>query len=137
MSTKYLSGRKKFVNEETGETIEGLVKVESIERDQFDIVYLMRFCDIFETIGGKKYKILKYLLSHRNSENIVIATQRKIAKETECALRTVQETIKILKEANIIKINTGVIIINPHVIVHGSKKKEDWIFTKFVSFDNN
>lgn len=136
MSVKYISDRKKFINEETGELIEGMVKVEHVERDQFDIIYLMRFCDIFETIGGKKYSILKYLLMHRSLENTVIATQREIAKECNCSVTTVTETLKILKNAKVINIRTGAIIFNPQVIVNGSKQKEDWIFTKFVSFSN-
>lgn len=135
MSTKYISGRKKFINEETGETIEGMVKIEHIEREQFDIIYLMKFCDIFESIGGKKYLILKYLLVHRSLENTIIATQREIAKECNCSVTTVTETLKILKNAGIINIRTGAIIFNPHIIVNGTKKKEDWIFTKFISFD--
>lgn len=134
-NNKYIADRQTFINKETGEEVSGLLKIEPVERDKFDIIYLMRFADIFDLLGGVRYKILKYLLTHRSSENTLIITQRQLAKEVGCSLPSVTETLGKLKEANIIKTVTGAIIINPQVLVHGSKKKEDWIFTKFVSFD--
>lgn len=137
MADKYVSDRKTFVDPETGNTVSGMMKLVPCERENFDIIYLLNFCDLFDIIGGKKYKILKYLLTHRNSENIVLATTREIAEETETSTNTVTKVIRILKSYNVIATRTGAIIINPQFIVHGSKKKEDWIFTKFVEIRDN
>ena len=132
MSEKYIAERQTFVNTETGTQIHGLLKVVECDRNNFDILYLMNFCNIFDEIGGKKYEVLKYLLCNRTSENMVITTIRELAEKTGTSTNTVTKTLKALKKANAISTRTGVIIINPKMIVHGGKKKEDWIFTKFI-----
>lgn len=132
MSEKFITERQTFVNQETGTQIHGLLKVVECDRNNFDILYLMNFCDIFDEIGGKRYEVLKYLLCNRNSENMVVTTTRELAEKTNTSINTVTKTLKALKKADAISTRTGVIIINPKVIIHGSKKKEDWIFTKFI-----
>lgn len=137
MSEKYITDRQTFVNQDTGTKINGLVKIVECDRDNFDILYLMSFANIFDEIGGKKYEILKYILCHRNSENMVIITTRELAEKTKTSTNTVTKTLNALKKANAITTKTGVIMVNPKMIVHGGKKKEDWIFTKFVEMQNN
>lgn len=132
MSEKYISDRQTFVNKETGKEINGLMKIVECERDNFDIVYIMNFCNLFDVIGGKKYQILKYLLQNRNTENQIIITTRELSEKLNISRDTVLRTLNILKKCGVITTRTGVIRINPKVIVHGSRKKEDWIFTKFI-----
>lgn len=136
MSSKYYTNRQTFINEATGEKVSGMMKIESIDRNNFDIVYIMQFCDIFDALGGQKYKILKWLLQNRNSENLVLFTQQELASELGCSRQTVSETLKILKRCGIITSRLGAIRFNPQVLVHGSKNKENWIFTKFVEEQN-
>lgn len=132
MSEKYISDTQTFVNKETGKEVSGLIKVVECERDNFDIVYIMNFCDLFDVIGGKKYQILKYLLKNRNSENQIIITNRELAEAADVSIYTVTQTLNVLKKCGVITTKTGVIRINPKVIFHGGAKKENWIFTKFV-----
>lgn len=132
MADKYISDRQTFVNKETGEEITGLQKIVECERNDFDIIYIMKFCDLFDVIGGKKYQILKYLLQNRNTENQIITTTRELSEKLKISRDTVIRTLNILKKCGIITTRIGVIRLNPKVIIHGSRKKEDWIFTKFV-----
>lgn len=132
MPKKYVSDRQTFVNKETGQEVSALVKVVECDRDNFDIVYIMNFCNLFDMIGGKKYQILKYLLQHRNSENQIIITTTELSEELNISRDTVSKTLGILKKYGVITTKTGVIRINPQVIVHGDKRKENWIFTKFI-----
>lgn len=132
MFKKYTSDREIFVIKKTGKEVSGLMKVVECDRENFDIVYIMNFCNLFDMIGGKKYRILKYLLQNRNSDNQVIVTNRELAEGADVSVSTVTQTLKILKSFGVITTRTSVIKINPKVIVHGSAKKEDWIFTKFI-----
>lgn len=132
MSRNTASERQTFVDKETGREVSGLMKVVECDRDNFDIVYIMNFCNLFDMIGGKKYQILKYLLQNRNSENQVIITTTELSQALNISRDTVSRTLNILKKYGVITTKTGVIRINPKVIMHGSVKKEDWIFTKFV-----
>lgn len=125
--------RQTFVNKETGEEIHAHVNIARCGQEDFDIIYIMNFGNLFDLFGGKKYRILKYLLQNRNAENQVIATTSELAESSGVSRSTVIATLKVLKECGIITTKTGVIMINPQVIAHGNAKKEDWIFTKFVA----
>lgn len=124
-----------WVNKETGEEIEGYLSVKRTERSNFEIVYFSYLFDLFDKLGGKRLKILKYILENKGYDNVLVITVRELAKITNTSTYTVNQTLKILKEAKIINARTGAIIVNSKFTVKGSKAKEEWIFQKFEIFD--
>ncbi len=73
---------------------------------------------MLEKIGRKKLKIVNYILDkvHINN-NTKKATKREIAKATGKSQQTVITTLKILEEGNIIKRKTGVLMLNPELLI--------------------
>jgi len=120
-----------------GEPILADTVVKKVNRIGFEITYLTYFLDLFDKLGGKKYIILRYLLEHKNSENIVIATIRDLANKTNTSTKTVSDTIKLLKEAGLIKCRTGVIMIIPKLAHKGTDRREAYLMQRFEAFDDD
>lgn len=135
MAEAFLPRKGTWVNEETGERVTGFMSLTRVERKDFDIVYFAYLFDLFDKLGGKKFQVLKYILANKSSDNILVITIKELAKAVDVSTRTVNETLKLLKEAEIIKTRIGAIIVNSRFIVHGSMAKEQWIFHRFEIFD--
>lgn len=130
-----LEEREEWVNTKTGETIQADKIVTKVERSGFEITYLLYIFNLFNELGGQKYKVVEYILKNKNAENTVIITQRELSKKTKVSINTVTETIKILKEAELIQTRPGVIMIHPKIAHKGSSNKERHLLQKFEVFD--
>ena len=95
--------------------------------------WMMNLMVAMDAIGNDKVRVMTWLLTNKNSENQIIATQEKIAKEVKVCKRTVLETIKALTEAKAIKkVVNGVYMINPDIAAYGSSKKRDGLILRFT-----
>jgi len=127
-------GTQNYINQDTGEIIETLVIEKNVEQDfNFHKVWINDLMNIFELIGTKRIKIINYLLKEVNDKNnIVFFTQRKLSKELDISLVTINETIKILVENNFMKqIQRGVYQINPDIIIKGNSTKRKNLLIKY------
>jgi len=127
-------GTQNYINQDTGEIVETLVIEKNIEQDfNFHKVWINDLMNIFELIGTKRIKIINYLLKEVNDKNnIVFFTQRKLSKELDISLVTINETIKILVENNFMKqIQRGVYQINPDIIIKGNSTKRKNLLIKY------
>ncbi len=130
-------GRDVWVNQRTGETIEADQVVKKVSRSGFEITYLAHLFDLFDQLGGQKYKVFKYIIKNKNSENQLIITTRELAKKTKTSLPTVSATLKLLREANLIEQRTGAIMVHPQLAHRGSGRKEAYLLQKFATFEVN
>ncbi len=128
-------GQDIWENRRTGEVITADQVVTKTERQGFEITYLMYFFDLFNELGGQKYKVVKYILQNKNSENQLIITQRELAKKCKVGINTVTETVKILKDAGLIETRTGAIMINPKLAHRGGSGTEKYLLHKFTTFE--
>ena len=135
MLEKQIPQKGTWVNVETGQKVSGYLSLTRVERKDFDIVYFSYLFDLFDKLGGKKFQVLKYILANKTNDNTLIITVRELAKASNTSTRTVNDTLKMLREAGIIKTRLGAIILNSRFTVRGSKAKEEWIFHKFEIFD--
>ena len=117
-------GKQDYINQETG-LVETFNVVSEKDVDfNFQKIWLGHLLDSLEIIGNKKIAVLNYLLAKKNSDNVIIGTQRVIAKESGVSLPTVNDTLKALIEINAIKkISTGVHMLNPDIIFKGNNNK--------------
>lgn len=132
-----LQEREQWVNTKTGETIEADKIVTKVERTGFEITYLMYLFNLFNELGGQKYKVVEYILKNKNAENTLIITQRELAKKADVGINTVSETIKILKEAQLITTRSGAIMIHPKIAHRGKVAKERHLIHKFETFNDD
>lgn len=119
-----------------GEPIEAEQIVKKVPRNGFEITYLAYFCDLFDKLGGRKYTVFKYIIEHKNSDNQLIITIRELAEKTNTSTKTVNDTIKLLKEAGLISTRTGAIMLLPKLAHRGSDRKEAYLMQKFEAFEN-
>lgn len=129
-------GKETFANTETGEVIE----VDKLYRTQssgnFVKAYIVQMVSMLDAIGGKKLKIVNYILDNVHlSNNTLIATTREIAQETNTSLQTVTTTLKVLEEGNIIKRRTGAIMLNPELLMRGDDNKQKYLLIEFGKFN--
>lgn len=128
-------GKEQWVNTKTGEIIE-VDKVEKlVKRNNFMITYMTYMLDLFELLGTKKMKLVKYLLENMDKgNNIIVKTTRELAEETGISKPVIIETLKLLETNGPIVRKTGVIMLNPKLIHRGSNQKEKYLLTKFKEF---
>ncbi|HDD6340572.1 TPA: replication/maintenance protein RepL [Staphylococcus aureus] len=129
-------GSQRLIDEESGEVIE----VDKLYRKQtsgnFVKAYIVQLISMLDMIGGKKLKIVNYILDNVHlSNNTMIATTREIAKATGTSLQTVITTLKILEEGNIIKRKTGVLMLNPELLTRGDDQKQKYLLLEFGNFE--
>src|SRR5699024_6329 len=123
-------GKERFTNTETGEIIE----VDKLYRKQtsgnFVKAYIVQLVSMLDAIGGKKLKVVNYILDNIHlSNNTLIATIREIAQETNTSLQTVTTTLKVLEEGNIIKRRTGAIMLTRDFLTRADDTKpKDQLF---------
>jgi biotin operon repressor len=73
-----------------------------------------------------------WLVNNRNSENIVIATQHKIAEMTNCSRQTVVDTLRALMDVGAIKqVANGVYQLDPNTIFKGDGENRQQILLDY------
>lgn len=136
-SSTIYQDRDVWVNQRTGEVIEADQVIKKVPRNGFEITYLAYFIDLFDQLGGKKYKVFKYIIENKNSDNQLIITTRELVAKTNTSKQTVNDTLKLLKNANLIEQRTGAIMLNPKLAHRGSDKKEAFLLTRFEEFSDS
>jgi len=106
----------------TGEVIDVQRVIMRVPTDvDFDKIWIAQLALAIELIGGASVKVLTTLMKTRNSENIIIKTQREIAEAANVDKATVNRTLKILIEKKlVIQIRGGVYQLSPGVIWRGT-----------------
>lgn len=107
-----------------------------VDRNGFEITYLAYLFDVFDQLGGQKYKVFKYIVENKSSDNTLIITNRELADRCGVALSTVQEALKLLKEKKLIATRTGAIMLLPKIAHRGKAGREKYLMHKFQEFDN-
>mgnify|MGYP000989888848 FL=1 len=125
-------GKQTYINQETGEMNEVQV-IDIEERDaNFHKIWLSHILNSIDLIGNQKTKLAFWILDNINSENQLIMTQRKIAKNSGISLYTVSETLKVLMDSNFLqKINSGAYRVNPNVLWKGGKSARMNVLFKY------
>ncbi len=123
-----------FIDKKTGKERTMKVVRMKLKDINFQKIWVSHFLEAVEAVGNQKVKVMMWLINNRNSENLVIATQQQIAKETECVRQTVASTLQALvdAEALIVKAN-GVYQISPSLIFKGGSDKRASILLEYES----
>src|SRR5699024_11793343 len=80
--------------------------------------------------------IVNYILDNVHlSNNTMIATVREIAEGTNTSTKTVNTTLKILEEGNIIKRRTGALMLNPELLMRGDEQKQKYLLLEYGNFE--
>lgn len=112
------------------------VVVREVTRAGFSITYLATIINMIDNIGNKKMQVVKYILQHMDSNNKLSETIREIANGSQCSLQTVNDTLKILEECEIIARKTGTVMLSPKLVHKGNAQRERFLMTKFYEVKN-
>ena len=107
-----------------------------VDRIGFEITYLAYLFDVFDQLGGQKYKVFKYIVEHKSSDNTLIITNRELAEKCEVSTKTVSEALRLLREKKLIATRTGAIMVLPKIAHRGKKGREQFLMHKFEEFSN-
>lgn len=102
-----------------------------VPRGKFEITYTAELFDIMKTLGNKKIEVLSYILDHKDGNNSLNMTNMQLAKALGVSRPTVIDTMRILQEADLVKRQNSVIIINPKLMVKGNQLREAWLVRKY------
>lgn len=118
-----------------GEPIVADASVTKVDRNGFEITYLAYLFDVFDQLGGQKYKVFRYIIENKSSDNTLIITTRELAKKADVSYTTVTGAIKLLREKGLISTRTGAIMVLPKIAHRGSKGREQYLMQKFREFE--
>lgn len=128
-----LMGTQDYVNKNTGQIIECQV-IEHEERDaNFQKIWIGHIASAIEELSNTKMKLVFYILSNADSNNVLIKTIADIIHDTGFSNKTIIDTLKILEKHDIIRRKTGVIFLNPNVLFKGGTKKRHAILSIYHS----
>lgn len=105
-----------------------------VERNGFEITYLAYLFDVFDQLGGQKYKVFKYIVENKSSENTLIITNRELATKCDVSTKTVSEALRLLRQKGLIATRTGAIMLLPKIAHRGKKGREQFLMHKFQEF---
>ncbi|MBO5421437.1 MAG: replication/maintenance protein RepL [Oscillospiraceae bacterium] len=107
-----------------------------VDRNGFEITYLAYLFDVFDQLGGQKYKVFKYIVEHKSSDNTLIITNRELAQKCDVSTKTVSDALRLLREKKLIATRTGAIMVLPKIAHRGKKGREQFLMHKFEEFSN-
>lgn len=119
-----------------GEPVVADASITRCDRNGFEITYLAYLFDVFDQLGGQKYKVFKYIVEHKSADNTLIITNRELAQRCDVSTKTITETLKLLKEKGLIATRTGAIMILPKIAHRGKIGREQFLMHKFQEFSN-
>lgn len=114
-----------------GEPKEVNVIMKGISRQGFAITYLAEVIRLIDTIGNKKMKVVKYILSKMDATNKLVETTEEISKNCGVSKMTVVQTLQMLEEVGFVARKTGVVMLSPKIAHKGNAKRERFLMTKF------
>lgn len=137
-STQTLVGTKKrqLIDVDTGEHI----LVDQITKrvygtKNFWKCYLMDFLSVLGIIDSRQLDVFIYIVENTSqSNNIFIGTYTKISQDVGVCKQTIARILKKLQEYNFIKkIQNGVWLVNPNILMKGNDTKRQMLLSYYES----
>lgn len=132
--TKYL-GQQQLINTKTGEILDCDVMLRPVRemKKGWNRVYLGAFMEMLTDLSGSRIlKIVDFILDNLNSDHQFYYSIQYTANKTGMAYSTAQIAFKQLREANFMRLEGKVYIINPEFVgSFGTDNKNKAILMRF------
>ena len=110
------------IDKVTGDVIDVQIFIERVTKDKWEKVYAKTLAEYIGIGGSASCKVLAYLISDRDSKNLILGTQQEIADNLEISKKSVSNVFKLLREMDMLKeIRSGCYFLSPKVISYGNK----------------
>ena len=126
--------QKELIDVETGVSIwVDQITKRAYGSKNFWKVYLMDFLTVLGIIDSKQLDVFIYIAENTNqSTNQFIGTYDKIAKDVNVSRPTIAKLMKKLQDNRFIKkVQNGVWLVNPNILMRGSDKKRQILLSYY------
>ena len=126
--------QKELIDVETGVSIwVDQITKRAYGSKNFWKVYLMDFLTVLGIIDSKQLDVFIYIVENTNqSTNQFIGTYDKIAKDVNVSRPTIAKLMKKLQGNKFIKkVQNGVWLVNPNILMRGSDKKRQILLSYY------
>ena len=126
--------QKELIDVETGVSIwVDQITKRAYGSKNFWKVYLMDFLTVLGIIDSKQLDVFIYIAENTNqSTNQFIGTYNKIAKDVNVSRPTIAKLMKKLQDNKFIKkVQNGVWLVNPNILMRGSDKKRQILLSYY------
>lgn len=128
--------QQEYVNIATGETVtlDNIIKV-SYGTKAFWKCYLFDFLTILGIFDSRQADVFVFICENTNqSNNMFIGTYDRISEEVHCSRVTVAKIMRKLQEHQFIKkVQNGVWMVNPNLLVKGNEHKRQILLSYYQS----
>ena len=125
-------GQRRLVDTTTGEVIDAQVVIKTAGDAGFHKIWLHQILELVEEAGNAKMRVLMWLLSKADAQNLIWSTHREIAEACNSSTKTVQRLMASLTAANVItETRRSVWRLNPEVIFKGDHQKRMAVLIKY------
>lgn len=128
--------KRRLVDQDTGEymVVDQIIK-RVYGTKNFWKCYLMDFLAVLGIIDSKQLDIFIYIVENTNqSNNLFIGTYKKISSDTGCSSTTIAKIMKKLQDNHFIrKVQNGVWLVNPNILMKGNDQKRQILLSYFES----
>lgn len=136
--TQTLIGQKKreLVDRETGEVIwVDQITKRTYGTKNFWKCYLMDFLTVLGIIDNKQLDVFIYIVENtQQANNIFIGTYKHISKSVGVSEPTIAKIMKKLQKNNFIKkVQNGVWLVNPNILMKGNDTKRQILLSYYES----
>jgi len=128
----HVAGTETYINAVTGELHEMKV-MEVTERDSnFQKLWVGKILEAVDALSTKRLKIVLWLIQESaRHRNLIPMTVRQMADELRISKVTVNKTLILLEEHDIIRRETGRVWVNPDVVYKGGTNGRLEILTRY------
>lgn len=126
--------QKELIDVETGVSIwVDQITKRAYGSKNFWKIYLMDFLTVLGIIDSKQLDVFIYIVENTNqSTNQFIGTYDKIAKDANVSRPTIAKLMKKLQDNKFIKkVQNGVWLVNPNILMRGSDKKRQILLSYY------
>lgn len=102
-----------------------------VPRGKFEITYTAELFNLLEKLGNKKIKVFSYLLDHKDGNNSINTSVRKLSNEIGVSNETVAQTLRMLKASGLLVQNGSIYMFSPGLMVKGNQMREAYLMRKY------
>lgn len=92
------------------------------------------FYRLIEKIGGAKGKVVTSIMRKKGIDNNINARIEDLVEWSGCSSKTVMDTINLLRNNDMLKTRTGMMMLNPGVEHRGDRQREATLLKMYSQF---
>lgn len=101
----------------------------------FHIVWLKELSKLLKTIGNQKIRVFCYIIDNIDTNNKLITSIRKMARELDMSTKTVSVALHSLKKLDyIVQIQDGAYMLSPRLLLQGKAPKKRRLLKEYYGF---